>query len=205
VEQYPGEPLAYLYLSLAYLEANDRAKAEETLQTVLDGPDLSTDTLLRAANVLDQHGSVNEATLLYSIALAKDPTDPDSRAQAGEYLYTRAVNADRTDVTTFCRLLGYIPASPYLDAILGQSLLSAYVIPRRAVVPADCPVEAGSTAEELITRSADHTPEFAEAFLILGNFYEKTGDLDQAREQWNHALTLPDVPRWVRDQVESKQ
>ncbi len=203
IDTYPNDPAAYFVLALAYLDAGDRDKAQAAVQTAITlNP--TVETVLEAAAVAAARGYDSEATSVYASTLAENPDDPTVRNEAGGYLYTQAVNANTADVLVFCEILVQYPDYAVFQAMMGQALISSSTVPRRAAVPQRCAVESGTTAEALILKATAQTPEYAEAFFVLGNYYEAMLDMDAAKEQWNLALAQPNAPAWVRERAQIK-
>ncbi|MBI5927728.1 MAG: protein kinase [Chloroflexi bacterium] len=203
IETHPDDPAAYFVLALAQLDAGDRAKAEEAVQTAISlNP--TVETVLQAAEIVAERGYDYEAATLYAFTLAENQDNALVRNEAGSYLYTQATGATAADVIMFCDLLGEYPDFGLFEAILGQALISSSPTPRRASVPDRCPVEGGTSAEELIVKATAQTPEYPEAYLVLGNYYEAINNINSAKEQWNLALALPNAPGWVRERVQIK-
>ncbi len=203
IDTYPNDPAAYFVLALAYLDAGDRDKAQAAVQTAVSlNP--TVETVLEAAGIAAARGYDYEATTVYASTLAENPDDPTVRNEAGGYLYTQAVNANTADVLVFCELMEAYPDFAVFQAMMGQALISSSTIPRRAAVPDRCIIESGTTAEELILKATAQTPEYAEAFFVLGNYYEAMLEMDAAKEQWNLALALPNAPTWVRERAQIK-
>ncbi|MCQ3929963.1 MAG: hypothetical protein DPW16_05855 [Chloroflexi bacterium] len=203
VETHPNDPAAYFVLALAYLDAGNPNKAAEAVQSAV-ALNPTVDTILEAAEVAAARGYDDEATSLLASTLAENQNDPVVRNEAGGYLYTQAFNAKPDDVAVFCEILGLYPDYAVFQAMMGQALISASTIPRRAAVPQRCPVESGTSAEELILKATAQTPEYAEASFVLGNYYEAIDELDTAKEQWNLALAMPNAPAWVRERAQIK-
>jgi serine/threonine protein kinase len=205
VEAYPDDPAAYFILALAYLDAGNREAAGLAVETAISlNP--TPETVLQAAQVAAERGYDAEATTLYASALAETPDNLIIRNEAGSYLYTQAGSATPTDVMLYCGMLMVYPESTVLQAMLGQAIISASPLPRRATIPERCSpsIESGTTAEELILAATEKKPETPEAFLVLGNYYEATRQPDKAKEQWNYAIALPGVPNWVRERAQIK-
>lgn len=205
VEAYPNDPTAYFILALAYLDAGNIEAAGMAVETAISlNP--TPETVLQAAQVAAARGYDGEATTLYASALAETPDNLIIRNEAGSYLYTQAGNATPNDVMLYCGMLTGYPESTVLQAMLGQAIISASPLPRRATIPERCSpsIEPGTTAEELILAATEKNPETPEAFLVLGNYYEATRQPDKAKEQWNYAMALPGVPNWVRERAQIK-
>lgn len=217
VAQNPQEPLAYLALSLAYLQAGDEDRSEEILigTFLLFEPD--TETLLAATQVLLDRGMNDVAMYFYLLALATDPENMALRNETGAYLYSQAT-AEDPNIDAFCELLLEFPESPLAQIFLVQALVTTNENPRTAQIPAECgpAFPRNMTLEQVLQQAmqappadeGENTPSpvrLPEGALVLANYQEKGGDLEEATRLWeNLAVPRENTPEWVQHVAQEK-
>lgn len=205
VEDYPDSVSAYFALILAQLEAGQEVTAIQSAGRVIQQTQPDAVLIADWAEAMSVKGYHEQAVLYYMVAMNLDPDDPALRNKGGQYIYNQAAKASRAELGRFCGLASQYPDSAFVEAMLGQAALSTIVRPAQAPVSNVCSsVENDITIEQLLQHSIELNPYLAEAYLVMGNYYDATRDSTLAAENWEKAISFDDTPQWVTNQVQEK-
>lgn len=205
---YPNEPSAHFAVALMQVENGNVEDARQTMQQAVATLNPSADLLADWAQVMILRDYSYQAMLLYVTAYSLAPDNADIRNQAGTYIYNQASRVQLRELTPFCALGREYSEVAFVDAMVGQAVLSVATNPEsaslRLCANADL-TEAQQviTLEALIRRSIELETDLAEGYLILGNYYEKIGDHEQAAQNWQQAIDLPESPAWVKTRAQN--
>jgi serine/threonine-protein kinase len=209
-DDYPDEPAAHFAMALIQLEGGEPQEARETVEAVLNDLEPSGQTIADWADVISTMGYDEDAILLYITAMAADSSNAKIHNQAGSYIYSQAENVSVENVEIFCNLAESYPQIAFVEAMLGQALISVNVetFEPDGDLPETCLTYAQnedfSTVEDLITHSLELDNTSAEGYLILGNYYAGQAEIDQAIDNWATASELPNAPAWVKTDAQDK-
>jgi Tfp pilus assembly protein PilF len=185
-----SDPVNYLALMLAQLEADDTPGARRTVtQGLIVAPDIARYELT-AASLAVQIGRHDVAFAIYSDALVRalgSDAYPAVRATAGEYLYRAASVSDQLRPAQVLELSRDLQntTSPIVTVMIGRAFM-----------------ENGNTrlAQASITKALADGNALAEVHLVNGEFLHQQGNDDRARAEWEHVQST-DGPVWIRDRA----
>lgn len=190
LDSNPNDPVNYLALTLAQLEANDTLAARRTVtQGLIIAPDVARYELT-AASLAVQSGRHDVAFAIYSDALARtvgSDAYPAVRATAGEYLYRAASVSDQLRPAQVIELSRDLQdtTSPIVTVMIGRAFM-----------------ENGNTrlAQASITKALADGGVLAEVHLVNGEFLHQQGNDDRARAEWE-LVQSADGPVWIRNRA----
>lgn len=185
VAEQPDSPVLHLALALALFR---EGRTDEALTEVLYAPDqagLSPDLLAAAAQQIDATIHPEIAAWLYLEIIASQDLSPRQRSEAGEYLFTFATDHPAAFLAIVDRAGARYANNATVYALQGLAQLQT----DRALMRA----QARRSFEQAL--NLDDT--LAEIYLMRGVFYQVTGDITLARQDWEHAISFDDAPPWV--------
>lgn len=190
LDSNPNDPVNYLALMLAQLEADDTLGARRTVtQGLIIAPDTARYELT-AASLAVQSGRHDVAFAVYSDALVRTQGSnayPAVRAIAGEYLYRAASVSDQLRPAQVLELSRDLQntTSPIVTVMIGRAFM-----------------ENGNTrlAQASITKALAESDPPLEVHLINGEFLHQQGNDDRARAEWEFVQSR-DGPMWIRDRA----
>lgn len=205
VADYPDSASVYFALMLAQLEAGQEPTAPQLFWRTIQQTEPSATLIVQWAEAMSVKGYHSQAVLYYLAAMSQDPQNAALRNQGGQYIYTRASQATRLEVMRFCELASQFPNHAFTEAMIAQATLSITPRPAQAPITTICSaIDQGETIEQVIQHSIELNPTLAEAYLVMGNYYERLGDRSQAVENWEKAISFDDTPEWVNTRVQEK-
>lgn len=182
----PDNPMGYFYLAFALGQSGDMEGAFTNITQTIDRFQPEPAMLAQLANGAAQNGYHELAAWLYLEALAVDPIPLRVREEAGLYLYMQT----QEDPTRMRILVNH-----YITRRNDQSAF-AYTIQAFALLELDGVLNRRQARNNLDDAIAlDNT--LAEFYLVRGAYYLKISATDQALNDWEHVMTLPDAPGWV--------
>lgn len=210
--QYPDDPIALFAVALMEIDANNGDGVKRLSNKTLAELNLSPDTVLKWADVMEDYGYTNAAILLYAAGLSTDPDNVALHNQVGKYFYDRATETQlgSKEMLGFCSLGRQYATSPLASVMLAQAVLSVASNPEQVSVEGLCatseenPASFPENLEALILQAIEQNPDLAEAYLVLGNYYDKLGNAEQANENWQKAFDLARLPSWARTYARAK-
>jgi serine/threonine protein kinase len=187
----PAEnPAAYLYLTMIQQQAANPEEALSNLSDAITYTGASNDAIASVARGADVSGQDDMAAWLYLEALAHDDVSPAVRNEAGEYLYNH-IRANpvqmRVMVGRFLDQRSQKAAIYTLDAL--ALLANDRILTRR---------EAWTS----LNTALEIDDSLAETYLARGLYVRATGQIAEARADWEHALRFNDAPEWVVQEAE---
>jgi serine/threonine protein kinase len=185
-----SDPLAYLTLARALLEANLTLQADKAIR---DGAVFAESNLINylvsAGNAAADLERASAAFLVYNAVLneAEDKAIyPAVRAHVGERLYILS-SSSRIITPLEVRL---IRTEEYRSPVLTTMVARALISNGRLDL---------AQASLGVVLSMDES--LSEAHLVLGELYQLEGDSEHAESEWTRLIEDANAPAWIRDRA----
>lgn len=164
------------------------------------------EVVLDWASIYAARGYNEQALVAHLVAYIIGGETQEVRDISGGYLYDRAVSSTPPEVMIICGARNQLPDFTFMELITAQALISVDIINNRNVILSrSCPGWTRlDSIEGILETAREEAPEFAELYLVYGNYYESEDMLEQAVRNWQQAIALDDAPAWVRTRAENK-
>ncbi len=190
VDSQPDQPQPYITLALAYAKAGDRENALATISDAITRLDPPGDLIAQTARYAASQGYGEVAAWLYLEALVDPSLTPDTRGEAGEYLF----GAAQTDPLQTRLLISQFQEQRAQDAQVYTFFALTLIQSGR-----ELPQRQASAA---LDRAFELNDALAEAYLVRGLYYRAENQIDLAVADWTRAAGLADAPPWVVRQAQ---
>lgn len=189
----PDSARAYFALALMQLDQGEADAARETIRETLDERSPSDLLIVEMADLLV---SVMQKSENFAV-----------RSVSSQTLYKLAAREDhRESVSLFCELARESDSEPYLEALVGQAMLTNFSrVEPPYLLLRNCETFDNYDVADLLALDDDDT--IAEIDLIQANYYVRVEDTDAARTELEDILAEAEadatqVPDWVRDSAQ---
>jgi serine/threonine-protein kinase len=196
LEGNPDDSNLNLLLSYIYLRDGDLDLAEQYLRTAISSPNAEAQSFALAAAQISAQGFSDEALLLWLAAYKLDPTNPEIRNTAGQFLYRELDSSSYLDVGG--------ELAELLDGDLDSGLARAMVAHALQNRPRTALIDNSRRVKTLLDSSIEAGDALPEAYLIYGDYYLSQGEGDEALDNWQYAITFVDTPTWVQNEAERR-
>lgn len=189
VDKEPDSAEAHMALAMAYLQERRQEEAGNELNYVLTNLNPSAELIAQAARLTGSLGYADQAIYPWFAAYSLDPTNPDIRNEAGQYVYLQVTGSLDIDISMLEEIDKGFPDSPLVKTMGAQAVISN----------SDLLPDARRTwIEDALKDALALNENFAEAYLVYGNYYLQIGDLEKAVSSWQYARSFTDCPVWVQ-------
>jgi hypothetical protein len=181
-------PEDFLYIASSQMQGSESGTGQGPmmLSQAITTMDIPSEKIVEVARRADAEGRADVAAWLYLEALIQDDVPPPARNEAGAYLY-QAVQVNPLHMRAMLERFRQdrSQAAPVHILYALALLADDRVLNRREALTS-------------LNTALEIDDELAEVYLVRGLYYQQTRDINLAQADWHHALSLEDVPDWVR-------
>lgn len=178
----PNSPIGHLYISVVFMQLGefDSALVETRIVEKLVGSDTIDFRIPRQLGII--YGNLGErdsARKYFKIALDVAPENPMLMQHIGTF-YANWGEKDSA--------IAFYKKAHKLD--MGNAFISFQLAKALLVFTDD-----SARAETLLVKAVEDDPDLAKAILLLGNLYERKGNMEQAIDMWKRYLAIPGMEK----------